>query len=235
MIPTWTLIRSTHFSIFDTLIQFIHCLESGCRVIRQIHQTKILSKWWKSEHCVWSSVESFSKILIRPAWTILTDSSASHHIDQTAMFQGQEESIVVSTDHDMYYVGRLGTRGIYLIYQELFGWSSGTFHWIWVTWVVDWHLCLSHDSEAASRCAERATCGISISAGGALCLTMRMTVMIVMITDMTFVATVVTSKAEWKSSILQIAISTRRYFNNLAALIWEQLLELWLEHFCFTN
>ena len=76
-------------------------------------------------------MESFSKILIRPAWTILTDSSASHHIDQTAMFQGQAESIVVSTDHDMNYVGRLGTRdnckhnhllGIYLIYQELFGW-----------------------------------------------------------------------------------------------------------------
>ena len=110
MIPTWTLIRSTHFSTFDTLIQFIHCLESGYRVIRQIHQTKILSKWWKSEHCVWSSVESFSKILIRPAWTILTDSSASHHIDQTAMFQGQAESIVVSTDHDMNYVGGLGTR-----------------------------------------------------------------------------------------------------------------------------
>ena len=136
MIPTWTLIRSTHFSTFDTLIQFIHCLESGYRMIRQIHQTKILSKWWKSEHCVWSSVESFSKILIRPAWTILTDSSASHHIDQTAMFQGQAESIVVSTDHDMYYVGRLGTRdnckhnhllGIYLIYQELFGWSSEPF------------------------------------------------------------------------------------------------------------
>ena len=127
MVPTWTLIRSTHFSTFDTLIQFIHCLESGYQVIRQIHQTKILSKWWKSEHCVWSSVESFSKILIRPAWTILTDSSASHHIDQTAMFQGQAESIVVSTDHDMYYVGRLGTRGIYLIYQELFGWSSEPF------------------------------------------------------------------------------------------------------------
>ena len=89
MIPTWTLIRSTHFSTFDTLIQFLHCLESGYRVIRQIHQTKILSKWRKSEHCGWSSVESFSKILIRSAWTILTDSSAFHHIDQTAIFQGQ--------------------------------------------------------------------------------------------------------------------------------------------------